>query len=112
MIYELRSYWIDPAVYDTYIDWVNQKAQPLQREKFGFRVVGFWTVGGQDGTIDGDPPNVIWMCAWESREERDRVWTILRASPEWAAIREGMPNFHRKPGNQKFLEGIDCSPLR
>jgi hypothetical protein len=114
VIYELRHYWIDPAVLPTYIDWVNQKAQPLQQSQFGFRVVGFWEVAGQDesGTVDPDPPNIIWMAAWESREERDRVWATLRASPEWAAIREGIPNFHRRPGQIKFLTGLDCSPLK
>jgi hypothetical protein len=114
VIYELRHYWIDPAVLPTYIDWVNAKAQPLQRGRFGFRVIGFWEVAGQDqsGTVDPDPPNIIWMAAWESHEERDRVWTELRASPEWAAIREGIPNFHRRPGQIKFLTGLDCSPLK
>ena len=111
MIYELRSYWIEPDVFDQYVDWVNTRAQPLQREKFGFRVIGFWTVGAEDGTVDEDPPNVVWLTAWESREERERVWTMLRASPEWATIREGLPNFHRKPGNVKFLDAIAFSPL-
>jgi hypothetical protein len=114
MIYELRHYWIEPSVLQTYIDWVNAKAQPLQREKFGFRVVGFWQVAGQDdgGTVDPDSPNIIWMAAWENRDERDQVWTTLRASPEWAAIRVGIPNFHRRPPKIKFLTGLDCSPLK
>ena len=112
MIYELRSYWIEPSLLDTYITWVNDKAQPLQRGKFGFRVIGFWTVAGEDGTIAPDGPNVVWMTAWEDRGERDRVWSELRGSPEWAAIREGFPNVHRRPGNVKFLEGLACSPLK
>ena len=111
MIYELRTYWIDPAVLDVYIDWVNTKAQPLQREKFGFRTIGFWRiVDEEEGEPDG--PNITWMAAWESREERDRVWTEIRASAEWAQIREGMPNFHRRPPNVKFVAGLDCSALK
>jgi len=112
VIYELRSYWVEPTFLNAYITWVNEKAQPLQRGKFGFRVIGFWTVEGEDGTIAPDGPNVVWMTAWEDRAERDRVWADLRSSPEWAAIREGISNFMRQPGNVKFLEGLACSPLK
>ena len=112
MIYEFRSYWVEPTLIDQYLDWVNRKAQPLQRDKFGFRVIGFWRVDGEDGTVAPDSPNVVWMAAWENRQERDRVWRELRASPDWAAIGAGLPKFPRRPGNVKFLTGIECSPLR
>lgn len=112
MIYELRSYWIIPELLDQYLAWANDQAQPLQKEKFGFRVIGFWSVSGAEGSGSADDPNVVWLTAWESREERERVWTEIRASAEWAAIREGIPNFHRQPPNIKFLTGIPSSPLK
>ncbi|HVB96292.1 MAG TPA: NIPSNAP family protein [Chloroflexota bacterium] len=112
MLYELRSYWIEPALLEQYLAWARDKAQPLQREKYGFRVIGFWQVGDAEGTVTPDDPNVVWMCAWNDRAERDRVWNEIRSSADWAAIREGIPNFHRRPGNVKFLTALSWSPLQ
>lgn len=112
MIYELRNYWVEPALIEQYLDWANNRALPVIQGEFGGRLVGFWRVDGYDGTIEEDPPNVIWMLAWTDRAERDRVWAEIRASESWVRIREGIPTFHRRPGAVRFLAGIPRSPMQ
>lgn len=112
MIYELREYWIESALIDHYLDWANNRALPVLCGEFGLRLIGFWRVDGHDGQTEDDPPNVIWMIAWQDRAERDAVWANARASDAWAQIREGIPSFHRRTGAFRFLGGIPRSPLQ
>jgi len=112
LIFELRNYWVEPSLIDQYLEWANNRALPVIQGEFGGRLVGFWRVDGLDGTVEDDPPNVIWMLAWKDRAERDRVWGEIRASASWARGREGIPTFHRRPGAVRFLTGIPRSPLQ
>jgi len=112
MLYELRSYWIDPALADDYIAWIETKALPVLQGEFGFRVLGFWRVVANAGTVEEEPPNFVWLLSWQGREERDAAWAAVRAAESWRRAREGIPAYHRREGNYRFLEGIPRSPLQ
>ena len=111
MLYELRSYWIEPAQLEAYLDWSNEQALPILQGEYGFRLVGFWRLADAEGA-DDDPPNVTWMLAWRDREEREDRWTAARASASWARINEQRPKFHRRSGAVRFLSGTPRSPLQ
>jgi hypothetical protein len=42
VIYELRSYDVDPALLYQYLAWANDQALPILLGQFGFRMIGFW----------------------------------------------------------------------
>ena len=111
MIYELRSYWINPDLMEEYMVWANEKALPLFRRE-GFRIIGFWRVDGEAGTPDPAGFNVVWMLQWDSREQRDREWQRVRSGPDLAKIREGIPAYHLREGNFRFLRPTPASPLQ
>ena len=111
MLYELRSYWIEPSQLDAYLAWADTKALPVLQGECGFRLVGFWRVEGADGT-DDDPPNVTWLLAWRDRAEREERWAMARSSASWAKINEDRPKFHRRPGAIRFLVGTPRSPFQ
>lgn len=118
MLYELRSYDIDPERIDGYLAWANSTAMPILMGQFGFRVKGFWHA---IETSEGPAPetNVHWLIAWESEDEMKERWAIARASEEWkAAMAETMdpdqPNgrkYHRIV-RSKLLAPIPASPLQ
>ncbi|MBI2940799.1 MAG: NIPSNAP family protein [Chloroflexi bacterium] len=112
MLYELRSYWVEPSLLQAYLAWANDRALPVLQGEFGFRVLGFWSVADATGTVEDDPPNVVWIIAWRDRAEREAGWETATRSSAWLAAREGIPKFHRKPGNFKFLTAIPRSPLQ
>lgn len=117
MYYELRSYDIDPAGLEAYLQWANEKAIPLLRGAFGFRVIGFWYVVAKQGeTVP--PTNVHWMIAWESEAEMTARWATVRASAAWQEIFKNMLDpatgerkYHRKI-QSVLLAPIPSSPLR
>ncbi len=111
MLYELRSYWIEPTLLEDYLDWANEQALPVLQGEHGFRLIGFWRVAAAEGS-DDDPPNVTWMLAWRDREEREAQWAMARASAGWARINEHRPQFHRRSGAVRFLVGTPRSPLQ
>lgn len=111
MLYELRSYWIEPEQLDAYLDWADTKALPVLQGECGFRLVGFWRVEDAD-PADDDPPNVTWLLAWRDREEREARWSAARSSASWAMINENRAKFHRRPGAVRFLVGTPRSPLQ
>lgn len=118
MLYELRSYDIDPERIDGYLEWANTRALPILMGQFGFRVQGFWHAVE---TADGPPPatNVQWIIAWESEEEMRTRWAEARASDAWkGAMAETMdpaqPNgrkYHRVV-RSTLLAPIPASPLQ
>lgn len=89
MIYELRTYWVEPKFLAGYEEWANTVALPVLQGKFGFRVVGFWVVDSSRPSrptfpaVD-DPFTVAWLIAWQDEAERDATWAAALASPEWA----------------------------
>lgn len=118
MLYELRSYDIDPDRIDGYIEWANTRALPILIGQFGFRVQGFWHA---IATEDGPAPatNVQWIIAWESEAEMKARWAEARGSDAWkAAMAEtadpDQPNgrkYHRTV-RSTFLAPIAASPLQ
>ena len=111
MLYELRSYWIEPTLLEDYLDWANGKALPVLQGEHGFRLVGFWRVADAEAA-DAEEPNVTWLLAWRDHEERETQWAAARASAGWARINENRPQFHRRSGAVRLLIGIPRSPLQ
>jgi hypothetical protein len=142
VIYELRTYWVDPAFRDGYEEWANTVALPLLQGKFGFRVVGFWVVESSRASratfpAPEDPFTVAWIIAWKDEAERDLGWKVVLASPEWAGAQQrvkeitgrlvelsaGSPDEERlralagthgfmSRGSYHLLRGLDRSPLQ
>jgi hypothetical protein len=108
MIYELRSYDIDPAVLDRYLEVVNTRVIPLLINEFKFNVIGFWHAAGS--TADA-ATNVHWIVAWESEEEMLRRWDEAKATEVWAEAWRGEPKFHLKIV-RTMLSPIPVSPLQ
>ena len=81
MLYELRSYDIDPERIDGYLEWANNRAMPILIGQFGFRVKGFWHA---IETSEGPAPetNVHWIIAWD--------WT--RRTKARSLRRRGVPS--------------------
>lgn len=93
MIYELRTYWVEPSFRSGYEEWANNHALPVLQGTFGFRVVGFWVVDSSKPSratfpaVD-DPFTVAWILAWKDEAERDTAWKAVLSSPEWAAVQQ------------------------
>jgi hypothetical protein len=113
LIYELRSYDIEPSLLDDYLGWVNHQALPLLVGRFGFRMIGFWHAIAPTTPEAGVAPstNVHWMIAWHSEDEMLARWSEARATDEWGAINQGLPNFHLK-AQRTLLRAIPRSPLQ
>jgi hypothetical protein len=93
MIYELRTYWVEPAFTEGYQEWANTVALPILQGQHGFRVVGFWVVDSSHPSRPTFPPvedpfTVAWILAWNDVAERDAAWKAVLASPEWAGAQQ------------------------
>ena len=93
MIYELRTYWVEPRFRTGYEEWANSYALPVLQGRFGFRVVGFWVVESARPSRPTfpaveDPFTVAWLLAWKDEAERDATWQAVLASPEWAEVQQ------------------------
>jgi hypothetical protein len=110
MIYELRSYDIDPPLLDAYLVWANDQALPILVGKFAFRLVGFWYAVAPAA---GEAPatNVHWMIAWESEQEMLDRWKEATSTEEWKAIGQGQPRYHLKI-QRTLLKAIPRSPYQ
>lgn len=142
MVYELRTYWVEPQFIDGYQEWANNHALPVLQGQFGFRVVGFWINDASRPSrptfpaVD-DPFTVAWVLAWQDEAERDAAWKAVLASSEWAeaqrqvkaitaqivAANAGSPNHDRLRqlaethgfmyrGSYHMMHGIERSPLQ
>jgi hypothetical protein len=69
MIVEARTYKTKPGLRDRFLDFFEQEAVPLQRS-LGIRISGPF--------IDTEDPDVlVWLRAFPSAHERDRMKTAL-----------------------------------
>jgi len=110
MIYELRSYNIDPALLDQYLAWANDGALPILVGKFGFRMIGFWhAIAPANGEIP--ETNVHWIIAWHTESEMLDRWKEATSTDEWKAIGQGQPRFHLK-AQRTLLQAIPRSPFQ
>jgi hypothetical protein len=113
MIYELRSYDIEPSLLDQYLAWANDRALPILVGTFGFRLIGFWHATAPSKPEPGAAPatNVHWMIAWQSEDEMLARWQEATSTDEWSAINQGPPKFHLKV-QRTLLRAIPRSPLQ
>lgn len=117
MIYELRHYDIYPDQWDAYLVWLEERASPVLFDEFQFRLVGIWRgVARQNGAEPS--PNLYWLVAWESEEERDDRWAALFASPSWNAVWDEVidpatsnSKYHRQTSST-LLRSLPMSPIQ
>ena len=75
LIVEVRTYRVKPGLRDRFLDFFEREAVPLQRS-FGMRVVGpFLDVE--------DPDTFIWLRAFPSHDERERMKRALYEGAKW-----------------------------
>jgi hypothetical protein len=75
MIVEVRTYKVKPGLRDRFLDFFRRDAVPLQRS-LGIHVLGPF--------LDLEDPDVfIWMRAFPSLEERDRMKSALYDGAKW-----------------------------
>lgn len=120
MIYELRSYDINPNRWEEYGKWAQELAFPLFFEHFKLPLVGFWeTLPVEDTPYDSfnTTVGVHWILAWESVEARHRRWAELDATEELQELvrkardEDGNPLFHMRI-QMTMLKPWPGSPLQ
>lgn len=81
MIYEMRIYHCNPGRLPDLLQRFETATLAIW-DRMGIRQVGFW--------IDeiGESNKLTYMLAWETLEERDRVWAAFLADPDWLAARD------------------------
>lgn len=83
MIYEIRVYRCVPGRLPALLKRFETITLKLW-EKHGIKQAGFWT------TLVGESNNdLIYLLAWESLAERERIWTAFSTDPEWLEKRAG-----------------------
>jgi len=75
MIVEVRTYRIRPGMRDRFLDFFQRHAVPLQQSK-GMSIMGPF--------VDLEDPDVfVWLRAFPSLDERDRMKAALYDGEEW-----------------------------
>ena len=94
MLYEIRNYHFEPALFDNYKTWAKEQALPfLNRE---LDLVGFWATNGES-EITGAPmdemgsANITWIIRWDDRAARDATMASVFTGEEWGKIFEHVP---------------------
>jgi hypothetical protein len=77
MIYELRVYRALPGRMPALLKRFETRTCKIW-DRMGIRHVGFWTT-----MIGACHLEMFYMLAWESLEERQRMWDLFQADPEW-----------------------------
>lgn len=118
MIYELRTYEMVPELFEEYLERADNVLLPIIMEDIGFRIVGFWRADsesdgplppGEEEQMSKIPAQVVWMIAWESKEERTQKWTELAANEDWQ--RELKLKYYAG-AHVKFIQPTNASPLQ
>jgi hypothetical protein len=81
MIYELRIYHCIPGR----LPALNKRFETITLDlwkRHGIRQAGFWTV-----LVGESNQDLYYLLAWESMEERERVFGGFMNDPEWIAKR-------------------------
>jgi hypothetical protein len=117
MLYELRSYDIDPAWWDEWHAWATNRALPVLLDTFGFRLIGWWQALAKPGEPE-PTTNLHWILAWESEAEMRERWAALLASDAWQAVwaeaidpATGQRRWHRQT-RSTLLCALPASPLQ
>ena len=81
MIYELRIYRCMPGRKADVLARFRDHTMGLFR-RHNIEVLGFWE------TLVGDLDDLVYLCRYESWEEREKRWSVFQADPEWQNVRE------------------------
>jgi hypothetical protein len=81
MIYEMRVYHCVPGRLPALLKRFETITLAIW-QRHGIRQAGFWTV-----LVGESNQDLVYLLAWESMAERERVWTGFMNDPEWIAKR-------------------------
>ncbi len=81
MIYELRAYRCVPGRLPALLARFEHTTLAIW-QRHGIRPAGFWTQ-----LVGESNHELLYMLAWESMAERERVWSAFMADPEWVQKR-------------------------
>jgi hypothetical protein len=108
MIVELRIYQATPGKLVALLKRFETVTLPILT-RIGIRPIGFWT------TLAGGANNSLtYMLHWESLAEREKLWPLFQADPEWI---EKKAETERNgvlvvDARNEFLMPTSFSPLR
>jgi hypothetical protein len=77
MLYEMRVYHCCPGKLPALLKRFEETTLGIWA-RFGIRQAGFWTVEVGESNQD-----LVYLLAWESLAERERVWPAFATDPEW-----------------------------
>lgn len=95
MLYEVRHYHVDPAVFPQFKAWAASEGVPYLKGMLD--TIGFWYANemppeGTGATPDPlGPPNVTWVVRWADMAERSRRFPEVMASERWKDILSRVP---------------------
>ena len=81
MIYEMRVYHCLPGRLPALLKRFETITLDIWK-RHGIRQAGFWTV-----LVGESNQDLVYLLAWESMAERERVWGGFMSDPEWIAKR-------------------------
>lgn len=87
MLYELRRYELFGHNKEALFDRFAGSTIDLF-DRHGFRQVGYFQ------TVIGDGPELVYLLAWDSLDERQAAWHAFESDPEWAAVRRSTTAEH------------------
>ena len=77
MTWQIREYTVKPGEMEAWLDEWRSKIVPL-RERYGFKVVGAWTVDGSD--------QFIWIISYDGPKSFEQANAHYYESPERKVI--------------------------
>ena len=81
MIYEMRVYHCLPGRLPALLKRFETITLDIWK-RHGIRQAGFWTV-----LVGESNQDLVYLLAWESMAERERIWNGFMNDPEWIAKR-------------------------
>ncbi|MGC8525140.1 MAG: NIPSNAP family protein [Acidibrevibacterium sp.] len=81
MIYEMRVYHCLPGRLPALLKRFETITLDIWK-RHGIRQAGFWTV-----LVGESNQDLVYLLAWESMAERERIWNGFMSDPEWIAKR-------------------------
>ncbi len=81
MIYEMRVYHCLPGRLPALLKRFETITLAIWK-RHGIRQAGFWTV-----LVGESNQDLVYLLAWDSMAERERIWNGFMTDPEWIAKR-------------------------
>jgi hypothetical protein len=81
MIYEMRVYHCLPGRLPALLKRFETITLEIWK-RHGIRQAGFWTV-----LVGESNQDLVYLLAWDSMAERERIWNGFMSDPEWIAKR-------------------------